>query len=388
MVFDDDHIFVARVLSGDKASFSVLIERHHSAAIAFATRMLSRSEAEDVVQDALLSAFLGLRQLRRAESFKPWLLGIVANLCRTRLRQHRELHFDDRWGGSAVGGFSIEDAQPSAEIVHETRHLHSLVYAAIDALPGAQQDAVRMHYLEDLKISEIAILTGSPVGTIKARLHLARAKLRCALASQIDQMPLEATRGELTMIEVIAHDVILRAPKHEEAKWLPYGLDDKLGLFRVILLKQTEGNRILPIWVGPLEGHAIAAVIEKLPFQRPSTFHLTTALMEAGGMKLDKVAVTSLRDNVFYATMWVNAGGVQHEVDARPSDAITLALIQNAPMFVTEETFERAAPHVLVVDHELSGLEEFHQKALAEGKLEPESTEMAWRSYRSLSRAQ
>ena len=190
------------------------------------------------------------------------------------------------------------------------------------------------------------------------------------------------------MIEVPVHDVVVRAPKHEEAKWLAYGRDYNLGFFRVILLKQCDGNRILPIWVGALEGDAIAAVIEKLPFQRPSTFHLTAALMEAGGMKLDKIAVTSLRDNVFYATMWGNAGGVQHEVDARPSDAITLALIQNAPMFVTEETFERAAPYVLTVDHELSGLEEFLQKGLAEGKLEPESTEMAWRSYRSLPRAQ
>jgi bifunctional DNase/RNase len=122
-------------------------------------------------------------------------------------------------------------------------------------------------------------------------------------------------------------DVIIRALKNEETRWLDPKDYKKLGLLRVVLLKEQSGQRILPIWVGPLEGDIIAMQLENISYPRPTTFDLTTRLLELGNTKIERVAVTSLRDNIYYAMMWINANRGVHEVDARPSDAIALALL-------------------------------------------------------------
>ena len=184
------------------------------------------------------------------------------------------------------------------------------------------------------------------------------------------------------MTEVAVTDVVLRAPKNEEAKWLASGKEYKLGWSRVILLKERSGSRILPIWVGPVEGDLIALALENLALKRPMTHDLTLRLLEAGQVKIQKMVVTDLRDNVYYASVWIVADNHIHEVDARPSDAIALAVQGGTPIFVTPELFERAA-----VGSE-SQLEEIHLSAIAEGRLEADAKEMEFRSYRSLPRAE
>ena len=121
------------------------------------------------IQEAFLAAFLGLKALRDAGRFPAWILGIVANVCRYRLRQMREGYFHDEQGGRQVSGFTLEDAQPSAQAVFETMELHRIVSDAIGELPDDQRQAVTLHYLRGLTLAEIAILTAAPVGTLKAR---------------------------------------------------------------------------------------------------------------------------------------------------------------------------------------------------------------------------
>jgi bifunctional DNase/RNase len=190
------------------------------------------------------------------------------------------------------------------------------------------------------------------------------------------------------MIEVTVDDVVVRSPKNEEAKWLAQGKDYKLGFLRVILLKERSGNRVLPIWVGAGEGDIIAMLLANLSAVRPTTFDLTARLLEVGEIKIQKVAVTGLRGITFIGTIWIDANGKISEVDARPSDAISLALHAGAPIFVTPETFEQAAPDVLTVEEEMVGLEAINKKAIAEGRLESETADMEWRSVRSLPRAE
>ena len=107
------------MLAGDKAAFGGLIERHRESALAFSRRILDANEAEDAVQEAFLAAFLGLKGLRDRGRFRGWTLGIVANVCRYRLRRRREGYFHDERGGQMVTGFTLEDAQPSAEAVFD-----------------------------------------------------------------------------------------------------------------------------------------------------------------------------------------------------------------------------------------------------------------------------
>jgi RNA polymerase sigma factor (sigma-70 family) len=101
----------------------------------------------------------------------------------------RKKRREDWIGGQAVHGLRPEDAEPSPEIVYETKELHRLVFKAIESLPREQQEAVKLHYLRGLKLNEIAILTNSPIGTLKARLHHARARLRDSLVSEIVRLP-------------------------------------------------------------------------------------------------------------------------------------------------------------------------------------------------------
>jgi RNA polymerase sigma factor (sigma-70 family) len=384
----DDANLVARVIAGDRSAFGVLIDRHRAGAVAFARRLVSRADAEDVVQDALISAFLAMGNLRAPERFKSWLLGIVINLCRTRLRLRREGYFDDRYGGRAMAGFRLEDAAPSAELIQETRELHRMITDAVGTLPSEMQEMVRLHYVEGLKLGEIAVLLEAPLGTVKARIHRARERLRIALASEIGLVSNRERKGGHLMIEVTVDDVVARSPKNEEVKWLADGKDYKLGFTRVILLKERAGNRVLPIWVGAGEGDIIAMLLANISALRPTPWDLTARLLEVGEMKIEKVAVIALRGITYIATMWINANGKTSEVDARPSDAVTLALRADAPIFVTPEAFEQAAPYILTVDREVPELEAIHQKLIAEGKAETDATEMEWRSVRSLPRAE
>jgi bifunctional DNase/RNase len=236
-----------------------------------------------------------------------------------------------------------------------------------------------------LKLSEIAMLTGSPIGTLKARLHHARGHLRDSLMSELQLRPKQTKERGFAMIEVIIHDVVARTAKNEEVK-LPWaGTDGKVGPWRIILLKEITGLRILPIWVGPIEGDIIALQLEHFETPRPTTFDLTARLLALGNSKLEKVAVTALRGNVYFATMWVNTNGEVHEVDARPSDAIALALHANAPIFIAPETLP-ANESLVTVDNELMQLNEQWSKMESEGHTEPEPQPMEWKSVRPLLR--
>ena len=187
------------------------------------------------------------------------------------------------------------------------------------------------------------------------------------------------------MIQVIVHDVVARTATSGEVKYQSGVKDGKVGPWRVILLKEISGPRILPIWVGPIEGDIIAMQLEHLELDRPTTFDLTTRLLSLGNTKLEKVAVTALRGNVYFATMWVNANGEVHEVDARPSDAIALALLANAPMFIAPETLT-GNKSVISEENELMQLNQQSSKLEKEGRIDPESQPMEWKSVRPLVR--
>jgi bifunctional DNase/RNase len=134
-----------------------------------------------------------------------------------------------------------------------------------------------------------------------------------------------------------------RAPKDDpEAEWLPgAGKKYKLGLTRVMLLKEQADDRILPIWVGTVEGDSIAMLLAGVSTPRPMTSELTAKLLDVAKITVEKIAVTSLTNDTYYATMWIKLRDGICEVDARPSDAVTLALRTKAPIFVAPEVLEQ-----------------------------------------------
>jgi RNA polymerase sigma factor (sigma-70 family) len=333
-----DSLLVARTLAGDKTAFGLLVERHGSLAFRLAYRMLgSTAEAEDVTQESCLQAFLGLERLQDADRFAPWLCGIAVNLSRLRLRTRwREFPLETWEGGRWVEGFTRADLQPSPEAAQESRELHQVVLDAIAMLPGEQQAAVRLHYFDGLPLSEIAALVGAPLGTVKARLHRARHRLRAQLLHQAVDRDADRRREKTQMIEMNVYDVLARLRLKEGQPE-----NHPTHPARIVILKERQGERIMPIWVGPFEGDEMVRLLVEKSTVRPLTFELIARLLTTAQMRLDRVAVTRLHEEIFYATLWVTVGGETHEIDARPSDALSLALRVKAPIFVTEDVLEK-----------------------------------------------
>lgn len=105
----------------------------------------------------------------------------------------------------------------------------------------------------------------------------------------------------------------------------------------IVLLKDLDTDAMLPIWVGPFEANAIASEIEKIAPQRPMTHDLIRNVIAQMGGVIARVIVTELRDNTFYALIEIALEGQTVLMDARPSDAIALALRADCPIFVREE---------------------------------------------------
>jgi hypothetical protein len=110
----------------------------------------------------------------------------------------------------------------------------------------------------------------------------------------------------------------------------------------IVLLKDVSSDAVMPIWVGHFEAYSIAQEIEKLAAARPMTHDLARNLIRHLNAQLERVVITELRDDTFYAVLWLRNGEDPVAIDARPSDAIALALRSDCPIFVAGKVMEAA----------------------------------------------
>jgi bifunctional DNase/RNase len=124
----------------------------------------------------------------------------------------------------------------------------------------------------------------------------------------------------------------------------------------IVLLKETEGDRYLPIWIGAVEATAIAYAQQGMLPARPLTHDLFKEVIEALGATLDTVNITALREGIFFADLVFSNGA---EVSARPSDSIALALRTGSAIFVSEEVLDEAG--VAIPDEQEDEVEKFRE---------------------------
>jgi RNA polymerase sigma-70 factor (ECF subfamily) len=324
-----DSELVAASLRGDRSAFALLLDRHVDRVRALAARLLPTHDAEDVAQEAFLQAYLGLDRLRDPTRFGSWLYGITLNLARMRLRRRPTMPLDD----GLVASRAAEESSP--EDAFEARELARLVRDALDVLPPHEREAVLLHYGDGLTSPEVASVLGERAGTVRVRLHRARRRLHEHL-NELAPPSASRTDKEDQMVEVAVADVV--------AKMAVENADEAVVVspMRIVLLKERDGERILPIWVGASEGDALALQLGGEAMPRPLTADLMARLLEAAGAQVQRVFVNSLRDDTFYATVTVTTGERVEEVDARPSDAFNLAIRIAAPIFVVEDVMTNA----------------------------------------------
>jgi len=110
----------------------------------------------------------------------------------------------------------------------------------------------------------------------------------------------------------------------------------------IVVLKDVQGNSILPIWVGVYEANAIALEIEKVQTPRPMTHDLLKNIFLGFDARVDKIVVSDLKDDTFYALIWFEREGQMFSIDSRPSDALALALRMDCPIFVDEQVLKNS----------------------------------------------
>jgi uncharacterized protein len=127
---------------------------------------------------------------------------------------------------------------------------------------------------------------------------------------------------------------------------------DKTTNTPVVILQEQNGERVLPIWIGPAEASAIAMELAGMKFARPLTHDLLKQVIVGLGADLRKVIITKVQDNTYYAELHIYRGDAIVNIDARPSDSIALALRLKAPIFTSDELLEHTSVDTSELSHD------------------------------------
>ena len=109
----------------------------------------------------------------------------------------------------------------------------------------------------------------------------------------------------------------------------------------VVVLEDLEKTKLVPIWIGVHEGNAIALEMQGEKFPRPLTHDLMVNTLKAMGAEIEKIVVSDLRDNSYFAVIYMRQGGKLHQIDARPSDSLALAVRVHCPIFIDEKVLAK-----------------------------------------------
>jgi hypothetical protein len=121
---------------------------------------------------------------------------------------------------------------------------------------------------------------------------------------------------------------------------------------RVVILKEVDGERHLPIWIGPFEAEAIAMELQSIQSSRPLPYDLLRSVIGELGAEVRRILITEISNDVFYARIVLDTSGASVEIDSRPSDAIALAVRVKVPIFVDDSVMDRAGVRLEEDDNE------------------------------------
>ena len=330
---------VAQARLGDRDAFGCLIERYEGMVTRLVTRMIvERAVARELAQEAFVQAYLSLDHLRDAARFESWLYGITLNVCRGYLRDRKTqaLSLDSILDGL---GESLKahpmDGGGDPQSIAEEREMRRHVLHAVMGLSPGERAVTLLFYYEQHTMQEIAQSLSISITAVKGRLHRARNQLRAQLASLYEVLPQERhkQREQRKKREKVSK-------QHMRPITIASVREHPTTQQHVVVLKD-DTDRKLPIWIGKPEAWAIASGLQEVETPRPMTAQLMLKLLEATGATLEEVRIDSLKDEIFYATLKIRGANGEQELDARPSDALSLAVLVKCPIYVSDEVMER-----------------------------------------------
>lgn len=337
-----DESLVASVVAGNRDVFGSLVKRHQDSTLRLCIKILSnREDAEDALQEATLTAFLELGNLRDPARFGAWFHAIAANSARMKRRGRRTRLLDslDESNGKL---YLCRDSNPLPEETYLARELHDTVMAALEQLSDVNREAIVAYYLEGYSQAELAQILNVPVSTIKGRLFKGRARLAGSLAGP-DGRPGKASkpRKEFVMDNQLVEMVIesgITDPRTDAnlTKWSVEG-SDRMGL---LILQEANGGRILPIFMLLEQVGSINLSRSGRERPRPMSHDLMLSLLKAAKVQVERIIINKVVESVYYAEVEILVNGSGQTVDARPSDAIALAARANSPIYAMRVLLE------------------------------------------------
>ncbi len=193
---EEETDFVARLVARDEAAFNLLVITYERRVFALVFRMLGRrDEAEDLAQEVFVQVFKAIDQFRGDSKLSTWIYRIAVNLCKNRTKYLKRRHageqddvdaMADRAPLSAAKGVSVGDISRPDELV-EGMQLEVIVKRAIDQIDPDFREVLILRDVEDMSYEEIAAVTGLAAGTVKSRIHRARAQLRALVERAIGE---------------------------------------------------------------------------------------------------------------------------------------------------------------------------------------------------------
>ena len=321
-----DALLVIRALADDKQAFNLLIERYQAMALFLALRYTGdREAARDLVQEALLQAYLSLHRLREPARFKSWFYGIVLNLCRSWIRE--------RMSTPAIQDFSYVynkalEADPQ-EVVEE-HELHQILREAVDILSPNNRAVALLFYYEDFSIQSIASLLGISQTAVRNRLLKGREQLRTHLKTLYPDMLITTPRQyrRTVMIPMILARV-------QQKTRTTVVLVDELQQKALLLSFMTERDLFS-------EMRMFSSTQERVASTEPPTAEFIMNILQALHGVLEVIEIDTLQADILYTRVKLHGpDSVQQNIKARLETTLPLVIALQCPILVAQDVLER-----------------------------------------------
>ncbi|MDO1450820.1 DUF151 domain-containing protein [Rhodocytophaga aerolata] len=316
---NEDTFLIDQVLSEDRTAFNKLIAKYYPECLRKAKQMVKDADlAQDLLQTACMQAYFCLSNLKDKSLFRFWLLGIVKNVVNNYLKKRQHSYL------------SLENYSQQLQQVEENKDIQAvreIVCKHIDSLTPVYKKIIELFYFEDKNIKQIAQECDLSIETVKVRLHRGRQSLKQALQDYTELYhyhQLLKQRQRMKKVRIV--DIIIGTTNQEHCS---------------ILLQEEDNLKVFLIIIATSEAMEMVMALKHIDSPRPSVFTMTASLIKAHKLQMDSIYIYDIIDGVFVSSIKVGNGKKLQEFDARPSDALTFALLFDSPIYVSEKVVDQ-----------------------------------------------